>query len=260
VLLVGHGTADAQGRSQLLELAEKVRTLAGSTPVEPAFLELADPTIARAARRLADAGIRRIVVAPVLLFSAGHAQRDLPRAVAEALRPYPQVKWRQSQHLGCHPAVLEVSARRMRQAQAPLDIVPPSQTGLIQAGRGSRDAQATAEMNRFTQLRVESTPVGRYATGFLAMARPSLGEVLAAAARWDCRRIVVQPHLLFSGQLARNVARAVAQIATEHPEKEWVLAEPLGASWHLAQAIIGRVGEGAPIYETERWVGNFSTR
>ena len=52
-------------------------------PVALGFLEVIGPTIAEALAQLAAAGCRTVVAAPLLLFEAGHAKRDVPEAIAE---------------------------------------------------------------------------------------------------------------------------------------------------------------------------------
>jgi len=256
LLLVGHGTRDAQGVAEFFETAGQVARLSPGQAVEPCFLELAEPTIAGGVARLADRGVRRIVVVPVLLFSAGHDQRDIPAAVAAACQRYPDIRRRQTPPLGCHRRIVDLSQRRFDQivarAEVPLSV---GATWLILVGRGSHDAGATAEMRRFAALRGERTPGVRVRTCFYAMAEPSLDETLrnvasAAASKNENHRmkrptsqrnplqIIVQPHLLYHGQLASKVRRQVAMIAQETDDLRWSVTEHLGPDLAVAEAIV----------------------
>ena len=85
LLLVGHGTRDPAGLAEFREVAGKVAELAPEFRTEACFLELAEPDIGTAVGRLLEARIERLIVAPVLLFSAGHAKRDIPAAVEAAV-------------------------------------------------------------------------------------------------------------------------------------------------------------------------------
>src|SRR5688500_8451642 len=85
-LLVGHGTRDAIGQAEFLQLAKLVAERA-SVPVEPCFLELAQPTIEEGLQRLAQRGVQRVLIIPLLLFTAGHAKQDVPEAVAAFAAP-----------------------------------------------------------------------------------------------------------------------------------------------------------------------------
>lgn len=86
VLLVGHGTRDPEGVAGFLELAALVAERRPEWQVEPAFLEFAAPSIADGvAKLLAEGTPELLVVAPLLLFAAGHAKEDIPREVAAAV-------------------------------------------------------------------------------------------------------------------------------------------------------------------------------
>ena len=72
------------------------------------------------------------------------------------------------------------------------------------------------------------------------MAEPKLEDVLDQAATWGARRVVVQPHLLFGGVLMDRIRDVVARQAERYPRIEWLLCEHLGASPHVARAVIDR--------------------
>ena len=246
LLLVGHGTRDAAGLAEFAVLVERVRA-AGSQPAEPCFLELAQPTIGEGVARLVDRGVRLVTVVPVLLFAAGHAKRDIPAAVAEAAAGHPGLTVQQAGALECHEQVLTLSARRFDEAIAEKPAVDPGQTLLVMVGRGSLDAEATAEMHRFARLRAERTPVGRVLICFLAMQAPSLAEGLAEAAASGFQRIVVQPHLLFSGQLSDEVGSAVESCRRQSGH-DWLVTAVLGPEAELASAVIERAREASAVF------------
>jgi sirohydrochlorin ferrochelatase len=72
----------------------------------------------------------------------------------------------------------------------------------------------------------------RAEVAFLAMARPLLEEKLADVAAADLQRVIVQPHLLFEGDLAESLRQHVARVARANPGKDWpvtpLLADALG--------------------------------
>ena len=195
---------------------------------------------------MAQRGARQIRVVPLLLFAAGHAKRDIPSAVAEAAGTFPGLTIREAPHFGCHEKILELSAERYREALAGHDAVPADQTLLVMVGRGSSDDDATAEMLRFAELRRRRTPVAGVETCFLAVARPTLAEALAKAARSDNRRVVVQPHLLFRGELVDEVGRRALAYAARDAGRHWVIAPHLGPAPLLAEAVLEIAGTLAP--------------
>lgn len=227
ILFVGHGTASDAGTRQFLLLAEQLARQENEAIVEPAFLELRQPDVAAGLKRLTERGAERVVVVPLLLFAAGHAKRDIPDQVRSAAE---WIGWQgqmaQAEHLGCHPAIVSLSHRRYCEALIGQTSIPPDQTAVVLVGRGSLDRTATAEMHKFGRMRHQPDAASETIVGFLAMAQPSLAEVLAIAASRGFRRVVVQPHLLFAGELADTIEREARRMQAAHPDQEW-LATPL---------------------------------
>ena len=93
-------------------------------------------------------------------------------------------------------------------------------------------------MNRFVHLRAELTPVDRVEVCFVAMAEPSFATTLPRVAELGYRRVVVQPHLLFAGDLLAEVGTAVAQIARGRTDQQWLVTAELGPDPLLAQAVV----------------------
>jgi sirohydrochlorin cobaltochelatase len=238
LLLVGHGTRQPAGLAEFFEVAEQVQRLQAEFLVEPCFLEIAQPDIAAGVRRLLDRGIKQIIVSPVLLFAAGHAKRDIPAAVGEALKDLPAIEVRQVPPLECQPQIVELSAQRFAEALSGRSEISPTNTLLLFVGRGNSDPTAIAEMHRFAALRGARSTLGQIAVCFVAMAQPNLEAGLQLAVDSPFQRIVVQPHLLFSGQVLDEIAVAVARRAAEQPNRQWIVAPHLGPSPLVAQAIV----------------------
>ena len=182
------------------------------------------------------------MLVPLLLFSAGHAERDIPAAAAQvAARAGLSV--RQAAVLGCHPRILALSAERFRSAigsrHAPEEVV------WLFVGRGSHDAAATAEMGRFVTGRVALTPVGRVVVAFLAMAQPRVEAVVPQIAAMDLATVVVQPHLLYPGNLLSRLQRIVDVQDRGRLRQQWILAECLGCDRAIAQVVVERFRETA---------------
>jgi sirohydrochlorin cobaltochelatase len=248
-LLVGHGTREQCGIDEFLATGRLVSQAATGHLIEPAFLEFARPTIAEALETLVARGARRVVVVPLLLFSAGHAQRDIPLAVRAAAAAHPEVSIAEAAHLGCHRLLLELSARRYEEAIAAAPPAAESETALVLVGRGSHDPAATAEMQRFLELRRAMTPVGHAIKCFVSMAEPRLEAVLDGFAECGARRVIVQPHLLFDGVLVDRIGSAVAGHAQHHPRTHWQVAAHLGCDSLLADAIAARAGEAVDFHK-----------
>lgn len=238
LLLVGHGTRDARGLAEFQRTAELVRERADGRLVEACYLELAEPTIGDGVARLAAAGVDRIAVAPLMLFAAGHVKRDIPTALATAAAAYPNLAIGIAGALESSEHLLDLSQRRFDEAVTGRPHVAPEKTMLLMVGRGGTDAEATDAMHRFAELRGARALVGRVATCFVAMQRPSLAEGLELVRDAAFEQIVVQPHLLFQGQLMAEIEVSVKAAAAANRRIDWVLTSPLGPEPELAAAVL----------------------
>jgi sirohydrochlorin cobaltochelatase len=250
LLIIGHGTREPAGLAEFRSVVEAVQKQHADWNVEGCFLELAEPSIAAAIDRLAARGLSRIRALPLMLFSAGHAKRDIPEALAEAIVRNPGLEIELCPALGCHWAIVELSAERCRQALLGQPPVPLNETMLILVGRGSSDLAAIAEMRRLADLRQaggaphgeapnHGSLFGRIEVGFAAVATPSLSTVLAEAAQSDFRRVIVQPHLLFAGSVLADIRRGVDERRSAEPagRRQWIVSDPLGPDALLVTAI-----------------------
>jgi len=240
LVIIGHGTRDPQGVAEFHQLVAQVAEAEPDWLVESCFLELAEPNVATGLDRAVERGARRVVALPLLLFAAGHAKRDIPELMAAAQRRHPGVTFHQAPHLGCHPQLVELSVERFRTV-GPIDA---DSTLLLLIGRGSYEPTANAEMAQFARLRWEAAPVAWYEVGFTAMTEPKLERALAVAAMLPFSQVVVQPHLLFAGELVERIRAAVDATAAAYPAKAWSLADHLGPSPRLVPAVLERATAG----------------
>lgn len=274
ILVVGHGTRLASGVQQLLELEAQIRVLLPGIPIQPSFLELAEPSISQAMTELARQAVKQVLVVPILLFEAAHALSDIPEAVETAASQEGIVVFGQSLPLGTHAAALDLSKFRFEQALrcrqsngcmmagaceqryacfeslvagniSPSLLFEPGSIGLAMVGRGTSDKAALQHMRRFTELRVSQSEasISWVETGFFAGGAPSVDELLGQAANSQCDTIVVQPHLLFEGELIRQLRQKVDRYRENSLKKRWLVAPTLGADPKLAEAFLSLASE-----------------
>lgn len=250
VLVIGHGTADPVGAGECRQITAAVAGLLPDAAVELGFLEVIAPSIEQAVVRLAARGCREAVAAPLLLFAAGHANRDVPEAVAAAAAAH-GVGIRQAAAFGTAAEIVEAARKRRHEAVHGRTAIPADETVLVMVGRGSSDPTALVQLRGFTAATLDGdaafAPV-RVEYGFVAAARPTLDEALAAAAdpgRGGVRRIVVHPHLLFRGHVEDQVTDAVAAARRRRPDLEWIQVARLGADPLVARALVRRATEAA---------------
>jgi len=266
-----------------------MRRIEPSWRMEASFLELAEPTIEQAIEGLSAQGFRRILVVPILLFTAAHAKSDIPDAVSEFAAKHGITVVGQTPSLGTAREVIALSNRRYIEItsqaqergcpeghcgygypQACAEVCPmrgksPRRVALAMVGRGTSDPEALAHMRRFTELAAEQRSLAWVSTGFFAGGVPSVDELLAQAAalrpsdlsdptdptdptssisssefstNLTCDTVVIQPHLLFEGELMDQLRARVQRWRQESPDREWVLARCLGADEGLAGVFI----------------------
>jgi len=244
ILLVGHGTRKDSGQDQFRDLYQKFALAVSPMVCELAFLELASPSISQAVQRLAANGrIRRLLVVPALLFTAGHALQDIPRAVRDSLRDLPIQLLGQTQPLECSAEVLQLSAIRFQQAACPTGCLKScggevcQKTTWVLVGRGSSSQTAADRMREFCRLRQQWTPVKQAITAFIYGQSPSVTDAFQLASQSDTEIVVVQPHLLFSGLLLDELSQKVAQFGQQNPHQRWLMTHPLGSDQRLAELL-----------------------
>jgi sirohydrochlorin cobaltochelatase len=100
LLLLAHGSRDAEWAKPFHALRERLARRLPGTPVELAFLEHMRPGLAEAIAALADRGVERITLLPLLMAQGTHLRLELPGLVARACEDNPGVLVRTTQALG----------------------------------------------------------------------------------------------------------------------------------------------------------------
>lgn len=117
VLLIDHGSRRAAANALLDDVAALVRKRLGpKSIVEPAHMEIADPTIAEGFARCVEQGATRVVVHPFMLAPGRHVTEDLPHLVAEAAARHQGVRFSMAAPLGSHSGVIDAVIERCESA------------------------------------------------------------------------------------------------------------------------------------------------
>ena len=116
IMLVDHGSRLEASNQSLHEVVELFRSASDYQIIEPAHMEIAEPTIAMAFKRCVEQGARVIVVHPYFLAPGKHWQHDIPKLVAEAAQEHPEIGYVVSKPLGPHPTMCQIMVDRIEQA------------------------------------------------------------------------------------------------------------------------------------------------
>lgn len=105
ILLIAHGSRRKEANDELLRVAETLRQRRPEVIVEPAYLELAEPSIPEGARRCVDRGATRVQLLPYFLSPGVHVTEDLEQHRADFEQAYPDVVFTVCRPLGGHPDI-----------------------------------------------------------------------------------------------------------------------------------------------------------
>ncbi|HET6386527.1 MAG TPA: CbiX/SirB N-terminal domain-containing protein [Armatimonadota bacterium] len=113
VILVDHGSTHQEANDLLLDVARLFEAVSGFEIVEPAHMELAEPTIAHAFDACVARGATRVVVHPYFLSPGRHSTSDIPRMTAAAARSHPGVRYAVTLPLGLDEKIAQVMLERI---------------------------------------------------------------------------------------------------------------------------------------------------
>jgi cobalt transport protein ATP-binding subunit len=241
LVVIGHGSRDADGVEEFWQLAEAVRDNARDLPVEFGFIEMAEPLVDEAIdRAVANTRPREIVSVPLVLLAAGHLKNDGPAALARARARHPDVSFRMGRDLGIDPVVLDVAEERIREAIGDDD---PAETGVVLAGRGSSDPDASADLYKVARLLADGRGLGFVEPAFAGVAQPDVPAALERLRRLGAPRMVVVPFFLFTGVLVPRIYRQASEWAEAHPEVDVRGGGHLGPDRRFARLVLERYRE-----------------
>lgn len=246
LLVVGHGSRDPSANVEFEALVQAYRERRPDLSMSLGYVELAEPCLSLAlAQAASDA--ESVVVLPLFLFAAGHVKNDIPLALAEARRDFPQVRFHAARVLGVHPRMAELAFERAALAGE----LEAARTAVVLVGRGSSDPDANGDFCKLARLFGEGRGFHSVTPCFMGITRPAVEETLEQVARSRPERLLVVPYLLFGGRLIAKLAEQVQAFSASYPWIRTALARHLGVHPTLLDLIDERVtqalSEEAPL-------------
>jgi sirohydrochlorin ferrochelatase len=114
VIIVDHGSRRAESNQMLEELTRSsISDRLEYDIVEPAHMELAEPSIATAFDRCVARGATTVVIQPYFLLPGKHWNQDIPELAAEAAAHHPGVAYLVAAPFGVHPLMADVVSARV---------------------------------------------------------------------------------------------------------------------------------------------------
>ena len=240
MLVVGHGSRDADGVEEFWTLAGTIRAAAGELLTGFGFIELASPSVDDAIDDLVARGATEIVSVPLVLLAAGHLKNDGPAALARARNRHPRVRFTLARDLGIEPTVLQIATDRIRDTAGDAN---PEKLGVALIGRGCSDPDACADLWKVSRLLTDGRGLGIVEAGFVSVATPSVVETLERLRLLGAGTAVVAPFFLFPGVLLHRIYAEAATWAQDHPEIDVRGAAHLGPDARLARLVLERYRE-----------------
>jgi len=227
-VLIGcsHGTNDPEGRAVIRGILDGVRAVRPDLDVREAFVDVQEPAVADVVSHVvrSDTGASRdAVVVPLLLSGGFHVNVDVAEAVAD--RGDGAGRAVAATPLGPDDRLVEIAAEALRDAG-----VRPEDAVVVAAAGSSRPEAARDVEHVVAGLR--ALHPGPVTVGFGAMARPTVGEAVAAA-REGAPRVVVVAFLLAPGYFYDRLGEVGADVVTR----------PLGPDPRLVEIVLDRYAE-----------------
>ena len=115
IIIVDHGSRRDESNRMLEELSALFgeRFRARFSIVEPAHMELSEPTIATAFARCVERGATEVIVCPFFLGPGKHWTGDIPSLTAAAAARHPGTRYHVAMPLGIDDLMLELIAKRV---------------------------------------------------------------------------------------------------------------------------------------------------
>ncbi|MCD7460990.1 hypothetical protein HAX54_044959 [Datura stramonium] len=114
VIIVDHGSRRKESNLMLNEFVAMFRERTKYPIVEPAHMELAEPSIRDAFSLCVQQGARRVIVSPFFLSPGRHWNQDIPSLTAEAAKEHPGVSYVITAPLGLHELLVDVMNDRIK--------------------------------------------------------------------------------------------------------------------------------------------------
>jgi len=116
IIIVDHGSRRDESNLMLEEIASLFarRFKDKYDIVEPAHMEIAEPSIATAYETCASRGALRIIVCPFFLGPGKHWTTDIPALTAAAAAKFPQTRYHVTMTLGVDDLMLQLLDKRIQ--------------------------------------------------------------------------------------------------------------------------------------------------
>ena len=246
IIICGHGSRAKIAEEEFSLLATALRARYPQLEIEYGFLEYSSPNIHMALDRLIEKGVTNIYAVPGMLFSATHAQNDIPSVLITYMQKNPGLTIKYGEELGLHNEMILAFQHRIMEAIHLPEMPKPGDlydTMLVVVGRGTSVAEANAEASKLTRIVVENMGFGWCETVYSGVTFPSVGRGLEMALKLGFKKIVVAPYFLFSGKLIGRINAYIDKVAADNPDVTFYTTDYLRDQAHVINTFVERIEE-----------------
>ena len=121
IIIVDHGSRSGEANALIRDVVDRFASRFADRYriVEPAHMELAEPSIRQAFDRCVARGATEVIVCPLFLGPGKHWREDIPDLTAFAAEGYPGVAWAVAPPLGADDLLLDLLDKRIGECAAP---------------------------------------------------------------------------------------------------------------------------------------------
>jgi len=227
ILLVGHGSRDPQGNTEIEQFAQQWRKQHPTWRIEVCFIEFAEITL-DAGFDIAANNSATVLVIPLILNAAGHVKMDIPSHLATARKRHPQVEFRYGKHFGVSMEMLTIMQNSLKNVMQTLAMPDPKNTGVIILGRGSSDKTANAEVAKLARWLEEDNAHELVNIAFTGITYPRLETVVQRQIKLGMMQIAILPYYLFTGTLINRIKIQQQLLQVQYPQIRFSLGTYIG--------------------------------
>ena len=121
VLIFTHGSRLKEGNEIMVKLVDQVREQLGYDLIEPCFMELGNPLIPVAIRKLVSRGATHIFGYAFFLVPGSHLREDIPFIFEQTMKKFHGVTFEISPPMMSDPAMIDFVAKHVKSALAGLN-------------------------------------------------------------------------------------------------------------------------------------------
>lgn len=91
IIILGHGSKLKKANHIISDIIKLVKKALRLSRVEPAYLQLSQPSLSKSIKKLVRKNCQRIIIVPFFLFNGNHVSRDMPNMVRKEQLRYPDL-------------------------------------------------------------------------------------------------------------------------------------------------------------------------